>query len=279
MLQKNILCHSSLGFHHIAFTEWGNDATRPPIICVHGLTRNGRDFDRLAAVLDSTRRIFCPDMAGRGKSDWLSDPSLYGYSQYINDITALIARTGAQQVDWVGTSMGGILGMLLAAEANTPVRRLIINDVGPFIPLPALQRIANYVGLLPEFADAAQAERHLRQIYAPFGIMKDEDWKHTTANSLRVLPNGKLTLAHDPAIAKNFSVLKEDISFWDVYDRIQCPTLLIRGALSDILSKDTADEMTRRGPKPKLVEFANVGHAPALVDAEQIAVVKEFLAA
>jgi pimeloyl-ACP methyl ester carboxylesterase len=277
MQELSFLGHNPLGFHKIAYTEWGDNAARPPVICSHGLTRNGRDFDRLAVVLENWTRVFCPDMAGRGKSDWFADPTLYGYPQYIADSTTMIARTGAGEVDWVGTSMGGIIGMLLAAEAKTPIRRLVINDVGPFIPLTALQRIASYVGVMPEFVDLEALERFARQIYAPFGITEDRDWQHIAKYSARELPNGRLTLAHDPAIAKNFFTLTADVDFWEIYDRIRCPVLLLRGKQSDILSSDTAQQMTERGPKARLVEFPTVGHAPALMDATQLAIIADFL--
>lgn len=277
MQQHFILGQSVLGFHRMAYSVWGHAAAPPPVICVHGLTRNGRDFDRLAEMLRDEAQIFCPDIVGRGKSDWLSDPALYGYPQYVNDVTALIARTGKEQVDWVGTSMGGILGMLIAAMPNSPIRRLVINDVGPFISVAALRRIGEYVSLMPEFNGVEQLERHLRQIYAPFGALTDDDWKHLAAHSHRKLPNGKLTLAHDPAIGKAFLALEKDVDFWDLYDRITCPTLLLRGTLSDILSAETAQEMTQRGPKAQLAEFPHTGHAPALMDATQITLIAEFL--
>jgi pimeloyl-ACP methyl ester carboxylesterase len=281
MQSKSFLGYSPLGFHKVAYAEWGATSSKPPVICVHGLTRNGRDFDLLATHLQFTRTVFCPDVVGRGKSDWLADPMLYGYPQYLNDMTALIARSTQSenaQVDWVGTSMGGIIGMLLAAQPNTPVRKLVINDVGPFIPLTALKRISDYVSMVVEFADLAQLERHLRVIYAPFGITKDEDWTNLAANSYRTLPNGKLALAHDPGIAKNFVSLDKDVDFWNLYDQIRCPTLLLHGAQSDVLSAETALEMTQRGPKARLITLPNVGHAPALMEAGQVNVVTEFLA-
>ncbi len=279
MLQKSFLGQSPLGFHKVAYTEWGNAVAQPPVICVHGLARNGRDFDKLAGALQERTQVVCPDIVGRGKSDWLSDPAYYTYPQYMADMTALIARIGSGQIDWVGTSMGGILGMFLAAQPNNPIRKMVVNDVGPFIPLAALEIIGGYFSLVPEFADEAQTERHIRQIYAPFGITDDADWKHMTVNSMRELPNGKFALAYDPAIGKAFLSLHEDTNFWDVYDRIRCPTLLLRGVNSDILSAETAQEMTRRGPKPQLIEFPNTGHAPALMNAEQIKIIEEFFSA
>lgn len=277
MQQKFFLGYHTHGFHKIAYTEWGEASLRPPVICVHGLTRNGRDFDKLARALQDEGKVFCPDIAGRGKSDWLPDPFLYAYPQYLSDMTALYARTGSEKIDWVGTSMGGIIGMLLAGTENSPIRRLVVNDVGPFIPLPALKRIGTYVSAEPFFADATEIERHLRKIYAPFGFLSDEDWGHLAAHSWRRLPDGKLALAHDPAIGQNFMALKEDVNFWNIYDRIRCPVLLLRGALSDILSAETAEEMTRRGPHADLLEFPNTGHAPALMDQTQITAIKKFL--
>ncbi|MFY9288811.1 MAG: alpha/beta hydrolase [Alphaproteobacteria bacterium] len=278
MQQKSYQGLSPLGFHNIAYTEWGNASSPQTLLCVHGLTRNGRDFDWLAEDLQSEMRVICPDMVGRGKSDRLKDPALYSYAQYMSDITALIARTGAESIDWVGTSMGGILGMYMAAQAKTPIRRLVINDVGPFIPLTSLKRIADYVGMPLEFADVDQLERHIRNIYAPFGITEDADWKRLAETSTYLLENGKRTLSHDIGIAKNFQSLKEDVNFWQVYDQIKCPTLILRGSQSDVLSAETAKEMTQRGPRAKLIEFKNVGHAPALINSEQIEIVRSFIA-
>ena len=277
MQQNFFLGLSPLGFHRIAYTFWEGDTANPPIICVHGLTRNGRDFDRLAQSLSGKRRLFCPDIVGRGKSDWLTDSTHYTYPQYLADMTALIARTGSTQVDWVGTSMGGIMGMMLAAQPQSPIRRLVINDVGPYIAEAGLKRIADYVGLMPEFADEAAAERFLRKNYAPFGITRDEDWRQITTTSVRTLPNGKLTLSYDPAIGVNIRKATGDVLLWNYYDRITCPTLVLRGTLSDIFSAETAEEMTRRGPKAALVEIPDVGHAPALMDEGQIKTIADFL--
>lgn len=270
---------SPLGFHRMAVAEWGvRGKGDVPVICVHGLARNGRDFDYLASALQKDRHVLCPDIVGRGRSDFLADPTLYNYGQYVADLTALIAYTGAAQVDWVGTSMGGILGMMVAAMPNNPIRRLVVNDVGPVIPLAALKRIADYVGFVVEFADAAQAERHLRKIYEPFGITDDAVWRHYVEYGLRTLPNGKLALGHDPAIAVNFRNLDKDVDFWPVYDRINCPVLLYRGATSDVLSVEVAEEMSRRGPKAELITWPDAGHAPALIDGRQIEKIMQFLA-
>jgi pimeloyl-ACP methyl ester carboxylesterase len=277
MQQKNFLGQSHLGFHRVAYTEWGAATAQPPVICVHGLTRNGRDFDRLAEQLQNRTRVLCPDIAGRGKSDWLADPMLYAYPQYLADMTALIARADAASVDWVGTSMGGLIGMMLAAQPNTPIRRLVINDIGPFIALEGLQRIGTYVSQPPEFATPADAERYIRTIFAPFGITRDEDWQHMLTHSCRTLPGGKLALAYDPAIGKNVQSVTGNVDLWTVYDAVRCPTLILRGTFSDILPAQTAEEMTRRGPKARLVTIPNVGHAPALLDEGQTGLVADFL--
>lgn len=273
------VCPNPFGAHRMAYAEWGQASTRPSVVAVHGLTRNGRDFDRLAAALEMQgRHVICPDIVGRGVSDRLSEhPELYAYAQYISDIQSLLAARNIQAVDWVGTSMGGLIGMMMAAMPETPIHRLVINDVGPFIPLAALQRIAAYVAMEIEFADRMQLERHIRQIYAPFGITRSEDWRHIAAHSYRTLPNGKLVLAHDTAIAQGFSRLEQDVDLWPVYEAVKCPALLLRGSESDVLSAEVAEDMTRRGPKAKLITYKGVGHAPALMDEGQIADIQNFL--
>lgn len=275
-----LTCSDPHGGHRLAYAEWGEPSDRPSVICVHGLTRNGRDFDRLAeSLMQDGRHVICPDMVGRGQSDWLTEqPELYTYAQYIADIDALLKQKNIKSVDWVGTSMGGLIGMMMAAAPESPIRKLVLNDVGPFIPLAALQRIASYVAMKIEFTDKAQLERHMRQIYAPFGITRDEDWLHIVEHSYRILPNGKLTLAHDPAIATNFTAFDKDVDLWPVYDAIKCPVLLLRGEASDVLSPDVAKAMTERGPKAHLITYAGVGHAPALMEAGQISDIRNFIA-
>jgi pimeloyl-ACP methyl ester carboxylesterase len=243
------------------------------VICVHGLTRNGRDFDYLSRALEGDgRQVFCPDIVGRGKSDWLANPADYNYAQYLTDMTALIARTGAESVDWVGTSMGGRIGMLLAAEANTPIRRLVINDAGPFVP-----RIGAHVGQSPLFDDLEGVEKYMREIYAPFGDLSDENWRHLARYGARAMPDNKLSLAWDPAIAQPFPAVNQDVDLWSAYDRIRCPVLLLHGLHSDVLPTPIAQEMTQRGPRAQLVEFPKIGHAPALMEPTQIATIAEFL--
>ena len=266
------------GFHRIAYTEWGRASVQPPVICVHGLIRNGRDFDYLSLALEGDgRHVFCPDIVGRGKSDRLSNPANYNYAQYITDMAALIVRTGAESVDWVGTSMGGLIGMLLASEANTPIRRLVVNDVGPLLPRAALQRIGAYIGQSPVFEDLESVERYLREIYSPFGDLTDENWRHLAHYSAQTVANNKLRLAFDPAIAQAFLAVNQDVDLWWAYDRVRCPVLLLHGLDSDVLPASIAQEMTRRGPRAELVEFPGIGHAPALMNPTQIAIVADFL--
>ena len=278
MHEKHLWGHGGGGFHRVAYTEWGQASAQPPVICVHGLTRNGRDFDYLSPALEGDgRQVFCPDIVGRGKSDWLADPADYNYLQYLNDMTALIARSGADSVDWVGTSMGGLIGMLLAAEANTPIRRLVINDIGPYMPLAALKRIAVYLERSPLFDDLEGLEKYLREIYAPFGDLSDENWRHLARYGARTTPDNKLGLAYDPAIAQAFLAVDQDVDLWWAYDRVRCPVLVLHGFDSDVLPAPIAQQMTQRGPRAKLVEFPKIGHAPALMDSAQIAIVGEFL--
>ena len=278
MSERSFLGLSAAGFHTVAYTQWGRDDAPRTVVCVHGLTRNGRDFDALALNLVDRYRVACPDVVGRGKSGRIANPALYGYPQYCADMAALIARLGVEQVDWVGTSMGGLIGMMLAAQPNSPIRRLVINDVGPFISKVGLQRIADYVGKDPVFEDIAAVESYLRFVLMGFGRLPDEAWRHMAEHSARQRPDGRYGLAYDPAIAEAFKAQPMgDVDLWAFWDRIQCPVLVLRGETSDILLPETAEEMTGRGPGARVVEFANAGHAPALMTDDQLAVVRNFL--
>ncbi len=266
------------GFHRMRYTEWGDSDNPRVLICVHGLTRNGRDFDIFAAAMESDYRVLCPDVVGRGQSDWLSDKAGYAYPQYLADMAVLIARSGAERVDWVGTSMGGLIGMLLAAQPNSPIRKLVINDVGPFIPRAALQRIATYVGTAPSFANLARMESHIRVVSAPFGPLSDAQWHHLTVHAARRRPDGGYEFAYDPDIAEPFrNHASTDIDLWPFWERISCPVLTLRGAESDLLLHADAVAMTRRGPGAELLEFAGIGHAPMLMDDSQIEPVRDWL--
>lgn len=267
------------GFSRMAYAEWAGPGGAGAVVCVHGLTRTGRDFDFLARALTDRFRVVCPDMPGRGASDWLPAPEDYGYPVYLNALAALIARLGAEEVSWVGTSMGGLLGMMLAAQPGTPIRRLVLNDVGPWIPKAAVERIAAYVGSDPKFEDLRAVEAHLREVHRPFGPLTDEQWRHLAVHSARRLPGGTLRLHYDPAIAAALRAAPaQDVDLWAVWAGVRCPVLVLRGADSDLLLPETVEKMRRKRPPVDVVEFPGVGHAPALMGAEQIEVVRSWLA-
>jgi pimeloyl-ACP methyl ester carboxylesterase len=281
MRTDTVLGLHSGGFHRIHYTDWGDAANPRMVICVHGLTRTCRDFDYLAQALEAEFRVICPDIAGRGRSDWLDDKQSYGYPQYMADVTALIARITAgseKTIHWVGTSMGGILGMLLAACQRSPIARLVVNDVGTLIPKAALERIATYVGKSPRFPSLAELEAHVRIISAPFGPLTDEQWRHLTLHSSRQHGDGTWSMSYDPGIAAPFEkAATADVDLSRYWDAVTCPTLLLRGEHSDVLPRDVAARMVRGGPKPRFVEFPGIGHAPMLMANDQIHIVREFL--
>ncbi len=276
---------SPSGFVRLAWAEWGADDAERVVICCHGLTRNGRDFDALASVLASTGwRVVAPDIPGRGRSEWLRRAEDYIYPFYLSAMAALIGRLRIASVDWVGTSMGGLIGMMLAAQPGTPIRRLVLNDIGALIPKVSLERLADYVGHDPRFETLDALEAYLRHVHAPFGALTDAEWRHLATYSSAPAERGHLRLHYDPAIAKAFVAGKiEDVALWPVWDAVACPTLLLRGAASDLLLPATAAEMTRRGAaalrgQVELREIAGAGHAPALMAADQTALVGDFLA-
>ena len=283
---RDVQCLDSRGLHRMAYWQWGNAANPKVLVCVHGLTRQGRDFDALARALAGDYRVICPDVVGRGRSDWLADPMGYAIPHYVADMVCLLARLDARVVDWVGTSMGGLIGLGLASLNGSPLRKLVLNDVGPTIEPAALQRIGSYVGqssfwtTLDEAADASWA------LSQGFGPHSREQWLALTAPQLKpATQDGKsgFTARCDPAIAVPLRAVTPELAkagealLWQSYDRLQCPTLLLRGADSDLLSPATAQAMTQRGPRAQLHEFAGVGHAPTLVHAEQIEVLRKFL--
>lgn len=282
MKSDYVLCLSSRGFHRMHYIEWGDPEAERVAILVHGLTRNGRDFDFLAQALLPEFRVICPDVAGRGASDWLPAKEDYVYSQYCADMTALIARATAggkrRRIDWVGTSMGGIIGMLLASRPNSPIGKLVVNDVGTVIPRAALERIGAYVGKDPRFKTLEEMEAAVRLISAPFGPLTDAQWRHLTATGAKQHGDGTWEFCYDPGIAVPFRAqASADVNLWQFWDAIACPTLLIRGARSDVLPKEIATAMTLRGPRPRLVEFDGIGHAPMLMAEDQIQLVRNFL--
>ncbi len=269
---------NSQGSHRVAYTEFGESDNPRVLICVHGLTRNGRDFDTLATALAGDYRVVCPDVVGRGASDWLADKNDYGYPQYVSDMVALVAHLNADSVHWVGTSMGGVIGMLLAAQPGSPVTRLVMNDVGPLIPKAALARIVAYVGADPHFSSLQQLDVYLRDIYAPFGPFTHAQWQALVRSSARELSNGDIGLAYDPDIVVPLKAMPlEDVDMWRVWSAVQCPVLVIRGDRSDVLLAETARAMTTTGPRARLEVLAGIGHAPTLMSDDEIALVGDWL--
>ena len=280
--------------HRMAWWEWnatGNPHHPHVVVCVHGLSRQGRDFDTLARALCHKVRVVCPDVVGRGQSDWLADPMGYQLGQYAGDMLALLGHlhqpSPLQTLDWVGTSMGGLIGMAVCGQPGlplpVPVRRLVLNDVGPVIEWQALQRIGQYLGQPVRFESVQQAADMLWSLSTTFGPHTPEQWLELSRPMLRTLPEGGLGLHYDPAIAVPFRAIDAQAAaaggaaLWQLYDQITARTLLLRGAQSDLLSPETAQAMGQRGPQARLVEFAGVGHAPTLVASDQIDAVASFL--
>ncbi|MDB5893375.1 MAG: alpha/beta hydrolase [Rhodoferax sp.] len=293
--------------HRMAYWQWGDPRNPHVIVCVHGLTRQGRDFDVLASALGLHARVICPDVVGRGQSDWLKDPAGYQIPLYAGDMLALLAQLNHEApidvLDWVGTSMGGLIGMAVAGTPGLPlpqpVRRLVLNDVGPALEWAALRRIGGYLGQTGEFASLQQAADAMWAISSSFGPHTPAQWLALSRHMVRPMHatgaaaepagdsttelEGPLTLHYDPAIAQPFASVTEEATLkgqealWQLYDHITAQTLLLRGAESDLLSAATAHAMGQRGPKAQLVEFAGVGHAPTLIEDAQVAAVTAFL--
>jgi pimeloyl-ACP methyl ester carboxylesterase len=279
---RHVQCLDSRGLHRMAYWDWGRPGAERVLVCVHGLSRQGRDFDTLARVLSADYRVVCPDVVGRGESDRLVDPSGYQISAYVADMVTLLARLDARTVHWVGTSMGGLIGMALAALPDSPIRRLVLNDVGPAIDATGIARIAGYVGKPLTWASEDEAADYLWTISQGFGPHSREQWLALTRPMLRRADDG-FRLHYDPAIAVALRQITPQVAaageaaLWAAYDAVACPTLLLRGADSDLLSRPTAEAMTQRGPRARLHEFEGVGHAPTLVEPRQVEVVREFL--
>lgn len=269
------------GFNRVACFEWGDPANDKVLVCVHGLTRRGRDFDFLAQAVEERYRVICPDMPGRGQSDWLADKNDYDYATYVAAAAAVIAYSGARQVDWVGTSMGGLIGMMVAAQPNSPIGRMVVNDVGPFLPKAALRRIGSYVGTNPRYVAFEDLEKALRETSAPFGPLTDTEWRFLAEHYAKRLSDGAWTSHYDPGIAVNIRKLPEDqdVDIWPIWQQIRCPILVIRGAESDLLTRETAQRMCERPHPTDLVEIDGVGHAPALLSSDQIGIVRDWLTA
>lgn len=292
---NDVSCPDASGGHRMAYWECGDPTSGHVIVCVHGLSRQGRDFDVLAQALckraDHPVRVVCPDVVGRGKSDWLKDPTGYQVPNYAGDMLALLAKLAPTRLDWVGTSMGGLIGMVICGQPDlplpVPVSRLVLNDVGPAIQWEAIQRIGQYLGKSGRFASVEEAAQAMWAISSSFGPHTREQWLALSRPMLKAMTDaqGGYALHYDPAIAIPFGAATQESAaqgeqlLWKLYDNIKASTLLVRGAQSDLLSPQTAFAMTQRGPKAKLVEFDGVGHAPTFIADDQVEVVASFLLA
>jgi len=280
---QTVQCLSPVGLHTMAYKEWGDAQNPRVLVCVHGVTRVADDFDGLAQELYKDYRVICPDVVGRGRSARLRDPRYYVVPQYVSDMVTLLARLNAEAVHWVGTSMGGLIGMGLASLPDTPIRKLVLNDIGPALNFSAIARIGSYIGQDMRFDTFDEAATYIRNISLPFGPHTEDEWRKLASDVLRQDQKGKWIRHYDLSLAIPFKAVTADAAqqadamWWPAYDAITCPTLLTRGADSDLLSREVAHAMTKRGPKARLAEFAGVGHAPTFMHADQIAVVKEFL--
>lgn len=267
----------------MAYSQWGDPANPKVLVCVHGVTRVSGDFDDLARALCDTYRVICPDVVGRGRSGRLRNPMLYQIPQYVSDMVTLLARANAASVHWFGTSMGGLIGMMLASMENSPVQKLVLNDIGPTLNPEALKRIGDYIGTEVRFSTFEEGEQFIRTVAAPFGPHTDEQWRKLASDVLQQDEEGMWVRHYDLNLAVPFKSSTPESSqhgeamLWAAYDAIRCPTLLVRGAQSDLLSHETATIMTRRGPCATLVEIEGVGHAPTFVQPDQIAIARRFL--
>lgn len=280
---KSVQCISPLGLHQMAYKEWGDPLNPKVLICVHGVTRVSDDFDVLAQALENDYRVICPDVVGRGRSDHLANPQLYQLPQYVSDMVTLLARANADTVDWFGTSMGGLIGLVLAGMKHNPIRKLILNDVGPSLNFEALRRIGEYIGQDVRFDRFEDAAQFIRTISASFGTHDEAQWHKIVSDVLKQDADGKWVRHYDLGLSVPVQAVTEESAalaqtmLWASYDAIRCDTLLVRGAESDLLSLETAQQMQQRGPHAQLREIAGVGHAPTFVHADQIAIAKEFL--
>ena len=273
------------GFTRVAYAEWGPKDASQVVLCVHGLTRNGRDFDFLARRLAQRGlRVIAPDLPGRGRSEWVKNGADYATPLYLAAMSAVIARSDAKAVDWIGTSLGGHIGMEMAALSGAPIRRLVLNDFGARVASAALQRIGAYLRIKHRFATLEELEAHLRSIHEPFGKLTDAQWRHMAEHSAVKTEEGDYRQHYDPAIGRAFSwPLMVDIALWNVWEQVACPVLILRGEDSDLLHASTVREMQKRGIAGKnalvrAVEVREVGHAPPLMSDAQISLIEEFLA-
>jgi len=281
---ESVQCISPAGLHRMFYKDWGDVANPNILVCVHGVTRVADDFDVLARELMRDYRVICPDVVGRGRSDWLKAPQYYQLPQYVSDMVTLLARLNTNKISYLGTSMGGMIGMVLASLPENPIQKLILNDIGPAMNLASLEFISDYIGQSIKFSTFDEAAQYIRSISPTFGQHTEEQWNKIAKDVLRQDKDGSWIKHYDLNIAipmrqgVNPEALRViESTLWAQYDAIRCPTLLLRGAESALISEETAIQMTERGPKAQLVEFPKVGHAPTLVHAEQIAPIREFL--
>jgi pimeloyl-ACP methyl ester carboxylesterase len=281
--QRTVQCLSPAGLHSVAYKEWGDPDNQKVLVCVHGLTRVSGDFDVLAEALSQTYRVVCPDIVGRGKSGWLRDPQYYTVPQYAADMVTLIARLNVPTVDFIGTSMGGLIGMALASLPDSPIGKLVINDIGPELNGPALKRIGEYIGQAVRFDTYEEGAQLIRSLSQTFGPHTEAQWDKLAGDVLMQDKDGKWIRNYDLGLAVPYqSMTEQDVKhneamLWAVYDAIRSPTLLVRGKQSDMLTEPVAKSMTERGPRARLVELDGIGHAPTFVQADQVAMINDFL--
>lgn len=275
---KFLLCLGPHGFHRMAYRQFGAPDCKRHLVCVHGLTRNSTDFERFAEAMQDEYLVTCPDVVGRGHSDWLPVKTDYGYPLYLGDAATLLGRLDARSVDWIGTSMGGLIGMHLAAKPGSPIRKLVLNDIGPFVPAAFIERVQEYIGLPMVFTSAHEAEEYLRELYQGFGPLTDDQWREVTLNSTTRQADGSYVLAYDPGIAEPFKAAPTgDSALWEVWEKVDCPVLVLRGAESEALRADTLKEMKERKPDIEVIEIPKTGHVPPLMDPVQISKVRNWL--
>ncbi|ALG67925.1 alpha/beta fold hydrolase [Beggiatoa leptomitoformis] len=283
MQTQFVTCPHPQGTHRMAYHEWGDTQNPKVLVCVHGLTRNGRDFDEIAEKLSVHYRVLCPDVVGRGDSEWLTQPEHYTYPQYVMDMLCLLQTLEIKQVDWLGTSMGGLIGMFIASLPNSPIQHLILNDIGAFISKSALERIIQYLKIRPAHFDTLEAfETYIRTVHAPFGQLTDAQWRKLTLNSACPDTPSGYQFKYDVAIAKALQIMDkpvEDVDLWAYWQTVICPVLIIHGCHSDLLFTDTIMKMQEIHPQTKVVTIADAGHAPALMIDEQIMLIQNWLLA
>lgn len=277
MREHQFLSMNSNGSHRLAYTEWGDERNQEVLICSHGLTLNGRYFDWFAKAAQDQYRVICPDTVGRGNSDWI-DPSLYWFEQYTADAVALLSRLEAPSVNWIGTSNGGLTGIALAAMESQPIKRLVLNDIGPFVPNEIIKAIADYIGKDERFDTHEEVEAQLRKLYPAFGELTKEQWGYLARVGSQMTSDGNMRLAYDPGVRQNYRSATDDLNIWDAWEKIDIPILILRGSESILLTQPILAEMLERNPNAQSHVFEGIGHAPPLMASDQINVVLDFLA-